>query len=226
MAATRRTVVFVKHPEPGRVKTRLAPALGFEGAAELAEAMLEDLVARLGTAPDLAVGIAFSPERAAPWFREHFGAIARFAQRGDGLAARMRAFFEERRRAAPGETVVILGADTPLAPIAGVRAAHEHLERGADVVLGPDAGGGYWLLGLRRVLPELFDVPMSTRGMCAETIATARRAGLAVEIVEPCFDVDEPVDLERLRTEIAALDARAAGYPRHTADFLARSSES
>ena len=39
-------MIFAKAPEPGRVKTRLAPALGVEGAAHLHAALLADVVER------------------------------------------------------------------------------------------------------------------------------------------------------------------------------------
>ena len=222
MAATRRTVVFAKRPEAGRVKTRLAPVLGPERAAELAAAMLADLVDRLASRDDLAPGIAYAPEGAEPWFRERFPDAALYAQEGDGLAARMQCFFEQRASAAPDETVVILGADAPLASLDAIAAAHAELEGGVDVVLGPDEGGGYWILGLRGPAPEVFDVTMSTRGMCAETVDAVRAAGRRVALVARGFDVDVPDDLRRLRDEIAALDRRAPGYPRRTADFLAQ----
>lgn len=222
MSFTRRTVVFAKCPEPGRVKTRLAPALGLDGAAELAAAMLADLVDRLHAAGDLAVGIAFAPADQEAWFRRRFDGVDLFPQRGFGLGSRMRAFFDDRLGRAPGETVVVLGADAPLAPIDAIRNAHDRLEQGADVVLGPDRGGGYWCLGLSRPAPVVFDVPMSTRGMCVETLEAARAAGLEVELVAGSFDVDEPRDLDRLRREIARRDPGVAGYPRRTAEFLAQ----
>ena len=220
MTRSRRTVVFAKCPEPGRVKTRLAPELGFDAAAELAEAMLMDLIDRLASRSDLAVGIAYAPDTAEPWFRERFPTADLFAQQGVGLAARMEHFFGARAHSAPDETVVILGADAPLASPDAIAAAHSELEQGADVVLGPDEGGGYWLLGLRGSAPEVFAVTMSTRGMYAETVDAAAAAGRRIARVAQGFDVDVPGDLRRLQDEIAALDRRAPGYPRRTAAFL------
>jgi len=106
---------------------------------------------------------------------------------------------------------VAVGADAPAVPARRLAQAHAALGGGADVVLGPDGGGGYYLVGLRAPAPELFlEVPMSTPTMGEETVALARKLGLRVARLAAGDDVDVAADLERLA---AALRARPPGDP-------------
>jgi len=211
--ARRLTGILAKRPAAGRVKTRLVPPLSAEEAAALAQAMLDDAVAR-GRAPAAASRprLFYAPAEDEAWFRARYGAEIELApQRGADLGERLAAFFEDAL-AEPGvRTAVALGADAPDVPARRIAEAHAALERGADVAVGPDAGGGYYLLGLRVPQPFLVqDVPMSTPSMCAETVALARARGLRVALLAPGLDVDVAEDLERLS---AALGRRSPGDP-------------
>lgn len=220
----RLTAVFAKKPEPGRVKTRLCPPLTPAQGALLAEAMLADVLARLGSAPGFRCRFLYAPADAGPWVAQRFpgGPEAR-PQEGRGLAERLATWFE----AALGEegvtSAVALGSDAPLVPTARVDQAHDLLARGADLVLGPDRGGGYYLVGLRAPHRRLFtEVTMSSAGMCAATVALARAEGLRVELLEPGDDVDVAEDLARLAFDLARLPPGDPDYPRHTAAVLAK----
>jgi rSAM/selenodomain-associated transferase 1 len=224
--AGRLTAIVTKAPEEGRVKTRLSPALRPAEAARLAEAMLRDTVARALADASSRPVLAFTPDGAAAWFRRAFPAIAeQRPQRGEGLGARLARLFEELLAAPDARSLVAVGSDQPLLPPGVVRRAHEALERGADLVVGPDAGGGYYLIGARVAHPELFlDVPMSTPDMCAATVALARDRGLEVELLEEAYDVDVPADLRRLAADLEDLVARGTAdgpdFPLHTHRWL------
>jgi rSAM/selenodomain-associated transferase 1 len=224
--AGRLTAIVTKAPEPGTVKTRLSPPLAPAEAAALAEAMLRDTVARTVADQGSRPVLCFTPAAAAGWFRRAFPELAdQRPQRGEGLGARLAWLFEELLGAPETRSVVALGSDQPLLPGGVVGRAHAALERGADVVLGPDAGGGYYLVGARAVHPELFlEVPMSSPSMCAATVALARARGLAVELLEEAYDVDVPADLQRLAADLerlVALHAAGGPYsPRHTPRWL------
>lgn len=226
------TVIFAKRPVPGEVKTRLEPALEPTACAALAEAMLRDLAARLttglgtgiGTTPGSALGVAFAPPCAESeaWFRAALPGLAGYwPQRGAGLAERLAAFFEQRF-AAGAQRVVVVGSDAPLLPLERVDEAHRALAAGSELVLGPDSGGGYCLVGLARPVPALFtEVAMSTGDMFARTLEVAQRHALRTRCLEPSFDVDLPADLERLAREIEARDPELPDHPRLTAAWLA-----
>jgi glycosyltransferase A (GT-A) superfamily protein (DUF2064 family) len=115
--------------------------------------------------------------------------------------------------------VVVIGADAPHVPLTILTAAVESLHAGADLVLGPAADGGYYLIGLRAPRPELFaDVAWSTSTVLAETLARAHRLGLRTRVLPGSFDIDGPDDLERLS---GLLRVGVVHLPR-TAALLAR----
>ena len=215
---TRTTALFTKRPLPGAVKTRLCPSLAPEQAARLAGAMLEDVLARCLACPDFRTVLAFAPAEEAAWFAAAFPTADRRPQVGAGLGERMASFFEQELGGGARRTAVVIGSDAPLLPARRVVAAHRALERGADVVLGPDEGGGYYLVGLRRPRPELFTrIPMSTPDMGRATVALARELGLAVELLPPALDVDVEADLRRLAAELARPGAEPGLAPRTAA---------
>jgi len=201
----RLTAIFAKHPTPGAVKTRLCPPLAPHEAARLSEAMLRDAVAR-ARAGAFRTALVFAPAERAGWFQEAFPEVAeQWPQAGAGLGARLAGFVAQAFERGLARTLVILGSDQPLVPLACIEEAHARLEQGADCVLGPDLGGGYYLVGLRRSVPELFtEVRMSSADMAAATRRLARARGLTVAELPAHPDVDLPADLEHLRTALAA----------------------
>lgn len=193
--------VFAKAPRPGRVKTRFTPPLSPEQAASLYAAMLTDVLrasagyaSRLGLEPIL----HFDPPEAA-------SELERFAppgfrllpQRGHGLAERMANAFEEAS-AAGAERVLLRGSDSPDLVLEICEEALARLDRGDDIVLTPDQGGGYALIALKEPHPELFALTLSTRSVFEETVALARRKGLVVSSTRACFDLDVAADVARL----------------------------
>jgi len=208
-------VVLAKYPTPGRVKTRLAARVGAEAAANLYEAFVRDLARRL-RGVGCPVWWAVTPARA------RFAALVRsrrcFPQRGRDLGARM----DHASRvvaARAGGPVIVLGADAPHVARRALGAAARALERGADVVLGPAADGGYYLIGVRRPCRALFDdVAWSTPGVAAATRRRIRTLGLRCVEVAPGWDVDDPRDLVRLARTVRR---RPTEFP-HTRAALAR----
>jgi rSAM/selenodomain-associated transferase 1 len=209
-------VVMAKYPEPGTVKTRLARQVGAAGAAELTASFMRDLDARLG-ASGLAVVWAVWPA-SAPFERVLPGARC-LAQEGADLGERMakvaaRVLAEQRR------PVVLLGADVPHVDIALVRTAGTSLaQKEVEFVLGPADDGGYYLLGLRRLVPAVFEgMDWGGRGVCAETEARLAALGVRYRLLQTNFDVDEPADLVRLA---GLMRAGRIALP-HTAAALTR----
>lgn len=198
-------IVFARVPAPGAVKTRLVPALGAEGAAELQRWLL----ARTIDAADRVVfgrhELTLTPVAepsllpAAPRAR-----WALTVQRGADLGARMHEALE--RALNGGGAALLVGSDCPLIDSRYLTTAAYALAAGAEVVLGPSDDGGYVLVGLSTPCPEIFEhVPWGTAGVMAATEArldlAGRRRGRAfrVEKLPPVFDIDEPADLARWR---------------------------
>lgn len=209
--------LFAKQPRPREVKTRLAPVLGFEAAADFAKALLDDGVARLG-APGARFELVYAPAESADWFARHYPQVARRAQVGAGLAERLEAWFAAVLAPGTGPWAAV-GSDAPWTDRARAESAAALLAQGADVVLGPDAGGGYYLVALARPQPGLFtDIQMSTRSMFDETCAWCAARGLSVALLEPDQDIDDAADWERLTADIAA--GRAGAGQRHIEAFV------
>jgi rSAM/selenodomain-associated transferase 1 len=195
-------VVMAKAPDPGRVKTRLIPALGEEGAAALAARMLKHVLAQAGAARLGPVMLAAAPSTDHPFFRHCASryAAALVPQACGDLGARMCAAFNGAL--ARHARALVVGADCPALDARYLRDAAAQLAAGADVVLAPAEDGGYALIGLRRPEPRLFDgVAWSTGEVLARTRERIAACGLRVTELPTLWDVDRPEDLVRLDRE-------------------------
>jgi hypothetical protein len=200
---TQTVVVMAKSPEPGRVKTRLTPALSPAAAAALAAAALADTLDVVLATPATRRVLALDGP-VGPWLPP---GVEVMAQEGDGLAERIASVI-----AAVSGPVMVIGMDTPQVTPAllGVDWAGEE---GTDAVLGPATDGGYWALGLRRPDPDLVrGIPMSVPHTGREQRARLTAAGLRVVDLPMLTDVDTLADVG----EVAALipDSRFAALSR------------
>jgi uncharacterized protein len=190
-----RIVIFAKAPVPGRVKTRLIPALGAAGAARLARRML-DLALEQALAADVGpVELCMSPAPgSAEWTAIPLPAeIGTSDQGGGDLGERMAR--AARRVIENGEAVLLIGTDCPDLSTTRLREAASRLAD-HDAVLHPAADGGYPLLGLNRFNASLFeDMPWSTSAVADMTLARLAALGWRVWLGETLRDIDEPGDL-------------------------------
>ncbi|MFQ6058363.1 MAG: TIGR04282 family arsenosugar biosynthesis glycosyltransferase [Anaerolineae bacterium] len=211
-------IIMAKAPVPGAVKTRLCPPYTFEEAAELCRCFLLDtfdLVSRLRRVP---VAVAYSPPGAEGIFRSMASpAFHLLPQRGNDLGERLNGAFEQLF-ALGYEAVVAMGADSPTLPLDYIEQSFASLaSKENDLVLGPSADGGYYLIGMKAFHPELFQgVAMGTERVLSQTLERARRTNLRVSLLPPWYDVDTQDDLERLRAELRA----APQVAMHTRAFL------
>ncbi len=183
-----RIVIFTRYPTEGAAKTRLIPALGPGGAAALHRRLTERTlaVARTVRLP-IELRITGAPAEA---FRDWLGDVA-VADQGEGdLGARL-------LRAATPYPVIFIGSDLPdLAP-RHLLEAEAALER-TPAVIGPAEDGGYWLLGLARPIPGVFEaIPWSTEGVFAATMDRLAAAEIEPALLERLADLDRPEDLRR-----------------------------
>ncbi|MHB8416822.1 MAG: TIGR04283 family arsenosugar biosynthesis glycosyltransferase [Myxococcales bacterium] len=206
--------LFAKPPRPGRVKTRLAAAVGEARAAELAAAFLRDswsAAARAGFART----VLSTPE---PWPDDLAlpGRPEIWLQGEGDLGQRMERVL--RRALEGGDFAAAIGADTPGLPARLLAQAASALGE-TDAVLGPAEDGGFYLLALRRCPAGLLEgLPWSEAGTLAATRARLEARGLSVRLLEPWFDVDRAEDLVRLR---AAMERGEVDAP-ETARLLFR----
>lgn len=189
-------IVFAREPVPGAVKTRLAASIGDRAAAELYETMLQDVLKTARQLNDVEIVVFWDCEEAAlPLLAERYRCCARLQSPGD-LGQRMQTAFEEM--CANGSDVCcIIGSDAPDLPFSYILDAYRLLAaEQPDVVFGPSRDGGYYLLGLRRVWPQLFtNIPWSCADVLARSLAAARDAGLTAALLPEWQDIDTVSDL-------------------------------
>ena len=191
-------IVFAKAPVPGLAKTRLAPALGAQGAARLADrllrhAMQQALAAGLGP-----VDLCVTPDGRHPRFIELSGqAGVSLSLQGDGdLGQRMARAFE--RTLATAGNALLIGTDAPQLDASVLQHAAAALQA-HDAVFVPAADGGYALVGLRRPAPSLFlGMRWSHAQVMADTRDRLAAAGLTHAELPVLHDIDEPADLAHL----------------------------
>lgn len=193
MSATR-IVIFAKAPVPGKAKTRLIPALGAEGAAQLARTMLFETVAHCVAAGLTEPELCASPLPDDPEWRGLLPGGVRLSDQGKGdLGERLARAAE--RVIATGEQVLLIGTDCPALSAERLGAAAERLVI-HDAMIHPAEDGGYVLLGLRRYDPMLFSgIAWSTGTVAADTIARIEALGWSLFVGETLRDIDEPADL-------------------------------
>lgn len=179
-------VVIAKEPVPGRVKTRLSPALTPTDAADLASAALADTLDAVTATPSQHKLLAFDG-RVDSWLRPGWRYCR---QPPGGLDQRLSAAF----LAAGSGPALLVGADTPqITPALLTRFEPATY----DACLGPAQDGGYWCIGFRDpcLAPLMIDgVAMSTTSTYAEQLDRLRRHGLKTQVLDELVDVDTVTD--------------------------------
>ena len=216
-------VLFAKVPVPGKVKTRLFPCLSPEEASRLYQAFVWDAVAKAAQLRDrrgVVVSIAAYPSSNDPFFhqlRQEYG-LELSDQEGDDLGERMGCAVKGLL-ARGSERVVLIGSDSPTLPTRFLDLAFDLLGS-SPVVLGPSFDGGYYLVGLSRWIPEIFeDIPWSTGVVLERTLQKIRELGLGCEILPAWHDVDDPEGLRLLIAQMAQ-DPQDTEIARNTRKFL------
>ena len=212
-----RILIFAKAPVPGRVKTRLIPALGAEGAARLASRLLyhaleQALEADLGPVELCASPAPEHPDWQ-PWLPTLSQIIAprphpAWSDQGEGdLGARMARSAQGYLNA--GERVLLMGTDCPALTPHRLREAARALH-GHEAAIIPARDGGYVLLGLRTFHPSLFTaIPWGTAAVADLTLARQRDLNWRVWVGEALADIDVPADLAVLPGEMAETSSLA-----------------
>jgi rSAM/selenodomain-associated transferase 2/rSAM/selenodomain-associated transferase 1 len=190
-------ILFTRFPRPGRTKTRLAPVLGFERAAELQREMTEHVLGRIWPLVDrrgVNLQVRYADGSMGDMCR-WLGTGIRFVAQGHGnLGFRMQRAVREAVYAG-ARSVVIIGADCPEVNATIVTNAFDLLQT-QPLVFGPARDGGYYLIGLRQALPCLFEnIEWGKRQVLADSLARARAAGFKPALLQELSDVDEPSDL-------------------------------
>lgn len=200
--------IVAKAPRDGLVKTRLLGALPPGDVVRLAECMLHDTVALARSLAGVHAAVVCPPGDASALSAIVPPDVQVIAQDGSGLAAALASAF--RRLVGAGfSRVVALDADSPHLPPRVLREALARLDE-VELVVGPTEDGGYHLVGASRDHPRLFDgAPLGSSSAFAALCERARALGLSIALVDRCYDVDVPEDLERLAADLRLDPSRA-----------------
>ncbi|MFB2877583.1 TIGR04282 family arsenosugar biosynthesis glycosyltransferase [Floridanema aerugineum] len=203
-------IIFTRYPEPGKTKTRLIPVLGAEGAAKLHRQLTETVITQLKGLANTLIEVHFTggnQQLMAAWLGENIT----YKQQTEGdLGKRMATAFQTAFTKGI-EKVVIIGSDCPALDSQLIASAFAALSQ-HELVLGPATDGGYYLIGLKRLIPELFTgINWGTSQVLQQTVEIAQKLKLVVAYLTTLSDIDRPEDLvkytdTRLLEEVGYLD--------------------
>lgn len=197
-------IIFVRKPEKGKVKTRLAATVGEDAALYIYQKLLKHTAAvAKSTGIDTFVFYAGEIEEDDLW-----NEISSFKrkQKETDLGGRMKAAFAEVFENGYSH-VVIIGSDCPHLSVQHIQEAFHALQNN-DVVIGPASDGGYYLLGMKNVHASLFEnIAWSTNTVYQRTIHILEGNSLSFFPLPVLTDVDEANDLpEEWKTELRQLN--------------------
>jgi rSAM/selenodomain-associated transferase 1 len=189
-------LIFVKYPEPGKVKTRLAEDIGKRRAARIYSSMAKTVIHNVSTSRKYgSIIFVDPPERKSEvenWLQ--INGCDFFPQGGKSLGERMANAFA-KAFSLGAEKGVIIGTDCVEISENLISQAFDALYE-ADVVLGPAEDGGYYLLGLKEPTPEIFsDIRWSTNLVLSQTLERLREIGLRFKLLKTLRDIDTASDL-------------------------------
>ncbi|BAY12822.1 TIGR04282 family arsenosugar biosynthesis glycosyltransferase [Calothrix sp. NIES-2098] len=190
-------IIFTRYPEPGKTKTRLIPALGEFGAANLQKQMTEHTLLQVKELQNI-TGISCEVRFAGgslQLMQNWLGLALIYNSQGEGdLGERMRRSLFDAFQSGM-EQVIIIGTDCPEVNSQLLGSAFEQLHT-CDLVLGPAVDGGYYLIGLRQLIPELFaNIDWGTPQVLQQTVDIAQKLDLSHTYLPFLSDVDYPEDL-------------------------------
>ena len=217
--------VMTKAPRAGHVKTRLVPPLTNDEAARLNISCLRDTAEAItNVSGTTARGVAvYTPVGSETAYIDILPqTFELLPQRGDGFGERL-AFAAADLLQCGFRSICLIDSDSPTVPTETYAQAVELLSTSADrVVLGPSDDGGYYLIGLKREHPQLFErIDWSTERVLEQTKQRAREMNLEVCLLPAAYDVDDAATLKRLRDDLLSEKSPPDVAP-HTRKFLAK----
>ena len=194
-------VIFAKAPLPGLAKTRLIPALGAHGAARAQRRFTRNTLHLAAAADTGPVTLWCAPDAEHRFFRALHRAqgVALQSQCGGDLGARMLQACAHHFATQPGQPLLLIGTDCAVLALGHLQAAARALKQ-HEVVVIPAEDGGYVLIGMRRLVPEIFEcIEWSTPHVMTQTRERLMQAGVDWLEMPTLWDVDEPADWLRLQ---------------------------
>jgi uncharacterized protein len=186
-------LVFTKGTNFGQVKTRLQPFLNDQQSMDLHLAFLQDTLQKIESLKIHSYLYVVGDSNF------HFtNPFPVFQQIGQNLGSRLQNAFEAQFQ--KYARIVVIGTDSPDLPVERIQEALASLQN-HDAVIGQSDDGGYYLLGLSKMIPEVFqNIPWSTNQVFERTLEKLQR--YKTHILERHYDVDVIEDLLKLKTNL------------------------
>ena len=187
-------IIFAKFPEQGKVKTRLAKSIGFEKATELYARLAEHSFNETKKLSNVTRYLFYSDisdrKRISEWIGVGF---TLYPQSEGSLGERMKNAFNKVITKGSTKTIII-GSDIPGLSKSLISKAFKELGE-SEIVIGPSKDGGYYLLGMKKFYPELFEgISWSTEVVLSQTLAKAKLLNLKVTLLKELIDIDRIAD--------------------------------
>lgn len=183
-------IIFIKNPELGKVKTRLAKTVGAEKALAIYIALMEH-TRKIAEALPVARYLFYSQEinQKDNWQSNNFNKDLQIeGDLGAKMAIAFHTVFKEK------EKVVIIGSDCASLTPEIVQAAFDKLDE-YPFVIGPAMDGGYYLLGMNQFSPEVFrDIEWSTASVFPTTVERIESLGKTYHLLPTLSDIDYEED--------------------------------
>ena len=182
-------LIFARKPELGKVKTRLAASIGDKKALEIYQKLLEH-TRELARASNADVFV-FLTETVDNIFWNEFNCENQLGiNLGDRMQNAFKIVFDNFY-----EKIIIIGSDCPALSIQTIDVAFEELDI-HDAVIGPALDGGYYLLGMKKLIPAVFiDKQWSTDNVFEQTLNDLKKEKLSYSTLPVLSDLDEEKDI-------------------------------
>lgn len=187
-------IIIAKYPEEGLVKTRLNGFMPADKILELYKYLLEQTIHKLSEIPGIDTYIAYAPEDAENYFSRFGTGLIRLP--GFDLGLNMSHSFNVIFRKGY-QKVALVGADIPDLSASIILHAFNLLSDN-DLVYGPAEDGGYYLVGMKKLIKEVFEnVPWSSDTTLSKSVEQAGIAGYTVGYTNKLWDIDTIEDVKK-----------------------------
>jgi len=196
-------IVVAKKPVPGFTKTRLCPPFTAQEAAQFYRCLMLDTLELAARVQGVEHCLAYAPVAARSYFQSLIPkGFSLIPQQGADLGERLANTLADRFQHGYRK-VVVMNSDGPTLPLTYLEQAFRQLQQ-YDVSLGMGHDGGYYLIGMKQMRPELFaNIAWSSDRVISQTLDTCRRMQLKVHRLPQWYDVDVGDDLQQLRADLA-----------------------
>jgi len=184
-------IVFVKNIKLGKVKTRLAKAIGDEGAFQVYKHLVE-LTEKAIEGVNTTKHVYFSDSI----IDEKWQKTSKFVQKGADLGEKMKNSFKNGQKQGFSK-IVLIGSDLPKISPEIIQKGFDELEKN-EVVFGPAEDGGYYLVGMTKAHFCIFENKVwSTDSLLEETLAELNEKKIQYSLLEMLNDIDTVEDLRK-----------------------------